>query len=126
MKIASWNVNGIISRRKALIKFLNKVKPDILCAQEIKTQCALNLPGYELYWNVSERKGYAGTLILTRRKPAAYQNGIGIEKFDAEARSITMEFKDYILVITPELEHRKSGYVERKRRPYQGNVVRIA
>ena len=29
-------------------------------------------------------------------------------------------------VITPELEHRKSGYVERKRRPYQGNVVRIA
>lgn len=28
--------------------------------------------------------------------------------------------------ITPELEHRKSGYVERKRRPYQGNVVRIA
>lgn len=30
------------------------------------------------------------------------------------------------VVITPELEHRKSGYVERKRRPYQGNVVRIA
>ena len=30
------------------------------------------------------------------------------------------------LDITPELEHRKSGYVERKRRPYQGNVVRIA
>lgn len=29
-------------------------------------------------------------------------------------------------VITPELEHRKSGYVERKRRPYQGNVARIA
>ena len=31
-----------------------------------------------------------------------------------------------IINITPELEHRKSGYVERKRRPYQGNVVRIA
>ena len=31
-----------------------------------------------------------------------------------------------IIAITPELEHRKSGYVERKRRPYQGNVVRIA
>ena len=31
-----------------------------------------------------------------------------------------------IVCITPELEHRKSGYVERKRRPYQGNVVRIA
>ena len=31
-----------------------------------------------------------------------------------------------LAAITPELEHRKSGYVERKRRPYQGNVVRIA
>ncbi|MFG6350729.1 MAG: hypothetical protein K1W21_03695, partial [Oscillospiraceae bacterium] len=31
--------------------------------------------------------------------------------------------KSEILGITPELEHRKSGYVERKRRPYQGNVV---
>ena len=30
------------------------------------------------------------------------------------------------IAITPELEHRKSGYVERKRRPYQGNLVRIA
>ncbi len=34
--------------------------------------------------------------------------------------------KDLRYNITPELEHRKSGYVERKRRPYQGNVVRIA
>ena len=34
---------------------------------------------------------------------------------------VTDVFQD----ITPELEHRKSGYVERKRRPYQGNVVRI-
>ena len=32
---------------------------------------------------------------------------------------------EYLVGITPELEHRKSGYVERKRRPYQGNVVRI-
>ena len=29
-------------------------------------------------------------------------------------------------IITPEQEYRKPGYVERKRRPYQGNVVRIA
>lgn len=41
-----------------------------------------------------------------------------------------LEIETYLLfiddTITPELEHRKSGYVERKRRPYQGNVVRIA
>ena len=40
---------------------------------------------------------------------------------------IRLEVVEYITdSITPELEHRKSGYVERKRRPYQGNVVRIA
>ena len=36
------------------------------------------------------------------------------------------EKNEQAFAITPELEHRKSGYVERKRRPYQGNVVRIA
>lgn len=41
-------------------------------------------------------------------------------------KCISPEFYDAVLSITPELEHRKSGYVERKRRPYQGNVVRIA
>ena len=39
-----------------------------------------------------------------------------------ESYSAGTELKDHI--ITPELEHRKSGCVERKRRPYQSNVVR--
>ena len=40
---------------------------------------------------------------------------------------IRLEVVEYITdSITPELEHRKSGYVERKRRPYQSNVVRYA
>ena len=55
-------------------------------------------------------------------------------KFSPKARQIMDERfgRDTLIAlatadaITPELEHRKSGYVERKRRPYQGNVVRIA
>ena len=47
MKIATWNVNGIVAcRRKGLLRFLSDSKPDILCCQEIKTQCRLNTPGY--------------------------------------------------------------------------------
>lgn len=43
MKIVSWNVNGIESRRKSLIKLLNNSKPDIFCAQEVKTMFSLIL-----------------------------------------------------------------------------------
>lgn len=99
MKIVSWNVNGIISRKKGLMKLLKKMKPDIFCAQEVKAKCILNIPGYDEYWFLPKNMpGYSGTLILTKRMPLSYTNGIGIEEFDAEARSITLEFKDFILV----------------------------
>ena len=98
MKIVSWNVNGLVSRRRDLVKFLNSEKPDIFCAQEVKAQCPINFPTYEQIWFTGERKGYAGTLVLTRRKPIAVTNGIGVEKFDAEGRTITLEFRDFFLV----------------------------
>lgn len=49
MKIVSWNVNGIISRKKGLMKLLKNMKPDIFCAQEVKAKCILNIPGYDEY-----------------------------------------------------------------------------
>lgn len=99
MKIVSWNVNGIISRKKGLMKLLKNMKPDIFCAQEVKAKCILNIPGYDEYWFLPENMpGYSGTLILTKRMPLSYTKGIGIEEFDAEARSITLDFKDFILV----------------------------
>ena len=48
---------------------------------------------------------------------------VGTHDSSIVPKVMTISFLDNI---TPELEHRKSGYVERKRRPYQGNVVRIA
>ena len=50
-------------------------------------------------------------VLFPMGKGGAYDKGVGWSGLTA---------------ITPELEHRKSGYVERKRRPYQGNVVRNA
>ncbi len=99
MKIVSWNVNGIVAcRRKGLIAFLSKTKPDMLCLQEIKTVCHLNTPGYLQYWFPAKANGYSGTLVLTRREPLSVRNGLGIRKFDAEGRSITLEYEDFILV----------------------------
>ena len=76
--------------------------------------------------NIHDTKGG----ISTARR--AYERYPSIQKFCADAGyrgtfvSDLKEQLDLDVDITPELEHRKSGYVERKRRPYQGNVVRIA
>ena len=70
MKIVSWNVNGLARcRRNGFLKFLADAKPDVLCCQEIKGECPLNVPGYLLFWNPAKRTNYSGTLVLSRRQP---------------------------------------------------------
>ena len=99
MKIVSWNVNGIAAcRRKGLLKFLSDTKPDIACFQEVKTKCALSVPGYRQYWNNAERPGYAGTLVLTRCEPITCKFGMGIDELDTEGRLIILEYKDYYVL----------------------------
>ena len=72
MKIVSWNVNGLARcRRNGFLKFLADAKPDVLCCQEIKGECPLNVPGYLLFWNPAKRTNYSGTLVLSRRQPPA-------------------------------------------------------
>ena len=99
MKIVSWNVNGIVAcRRKGFLRFLSDVRPDIMCCQEIKTQCPLNTPGYEQFWNHSQERGKSGTLVLARQPPLSWSTGFGIDRFDCEGRLITLEYKDYYIV----------------------------
>lgn len=99
MKIVSWNVNGIVAcRRKGFLKFLADAEPDIMCCQEIKTKCPLNTPGYFQFWNPAKIPKYAGTLTLTREEPISSSIGMGIEKFDAEGRLITLEYRDFYIV----------------------------
>ena len=95
MKITTWNVNGIQAcRRKGLLKYLSDAKPDILCCQEIKTQCTINTPGYVQLWNPAKRNGYSGTMVFTRRQPLRVIYGFGVEELDEEGRIIAMEFED--------------------------------
>lgn len=102
MKIISWNVNGLRAcLNKGFEEFFYNEDADIFCIQETKLQegqIDLNLPGYEMYWNYAEKKGYSGTAIFTRIKPISVKKGIGIEEHDKEGRVITLEFEDYYLV----------------------------
>ena len=98
MKIISWNVNGIRAcLNKGFKDFIYSNDPDIVCIQETKAnedQVDLNLPEYKQYWNSAERKGYSGTLILSKKNIENINYGIGIDKHDKEGRVITAELEN--------------------------------
>lgn len=101
-KMISWNVNGLRAiYKKGFVDIFNEINADIFCIQETKLQegqIDLSFPGYEMYWNYAEKKGYSGTAIFTKIKPILVTKGIGIEEHDKEGRVITLEFEDYYLV----------------------------
>lgn len=102
MKLISWNVNGIRACiKKGFMDFLAEEDPDIICLQETKMQegqVEIETPGYFQYWDSAEKKGYSGTLVLTKKEPISYRKGLGIEKHDHEGRVVTLEFEDFFLV----------------------------
>jgi exodeoxyribonuclease-3 len=104
MKLVSWNVNGLRSiLGKGLDAYLRDEAADVFCFQEIKalpeqvTDWALPA-GYQAFWNPAQRKGYAGTLVLSRVAPLGYVDGIGCAEGDAEGRAQTLEFDGFYLV----------------------------
>ena len=102
MKIISWNVNGFRSlmNRNFLDTFAT-LDADVYCLQETKLQSGdggVDIPGFLQYWNHAQRKGYAGTAILTMKAPVEAYCGIGMEPFDSEGRALTLDFGAFFLV----------------------------
>ncbi|HID09302.1 TPA: exodeoxyribonuclease III, partial [Candidatus Micrarchaeota archaeon] len=103
MIFASWNVNGIRAAvRKGFWDAIRKIRPDIMGIQEIKAsdppEVPLDLTGYSWYWFPAEKKGYAGTAVLTRVEPEKVRYGIGEDAFDGEGRVITLEYPEFYVV----------------------------
>ena len=102
MKLISWNVNGLRACvGKGFEEFVREQDADIICLQETKLQegqIDLQLPGYEMFWNYAEKKGYSGTALFTKEKPIAVTYGMGIEEHDKEGRIICAEFTEYFVV----------------------------
>lgn len=102
MKIISWNVNGFRSlMNRGFMDTFTTLDADVYCLQETKLQedeGGMDMPGFLQYWNYAERKGYAGTALLTIKAPAGAYCGIGLEPFDSEGRLITADFGDFFLV----------------------------
>ena len=102
MKLISWNVNGIRACiNKGFLSFFDESDADIFCIQETKavsSQVELDTPGYSQFWNSEEKKGYSGTLVLTKEQPINSFYGLGIDKHDNEGRVITLEYEKFYLV----------------------------
>ncbi len=103
MNLLSWNVNGLRAvLKKNFLEYLATEAPDVLCLQESKAGPAdveqLWPTPYTAYWNTAEKKGYSGTVLLSRTRPLAVSTGIGIAEHDREGRVLTAEFPDFHLV----------------------------
>ena len=107
MKLISWNVNGLRAcLTKGFLDFVQAEQPDILALQETKMQpeqVSFDLPGYKMYFNSAEKKGYSGTAVFVKEPPLAVTFGMGIEEHDHEGRVITLEYPGfyYVTVYTP-------------------------
>ncbi|MBQ6605624.1 exodeoxyribonuclease III [Candidatus Saccharibacteria bacterium] len=77
LKLFSWNVNGLraVLKKGALVDFLEREYPDVLCLQEIKcTPAQVDLEkeneifrDYEIFWNPAKRLGYSGVAVLIKK-----------------------------------------------------------
>ena len=102
MKLISWNVNGLRAvMKKNFYEFVNDTNPDILCIQETKMQegqADVELPEYHKYWCSAEKKGYSGTLTLSKEEPLNVTCNMGVDKHDHEGRIVNCEYPGFYLV----------------------------
>lgn len=91
-KIATFNVNGIRSRLNAVLTWIDRNRPDVLCLQEIKCRDSefpsgpLGEIGYES--SVCGQKAFHGVAIVSKGKPEIVRRGFGDGESDEEARLI--------------------------------------
>ena len=104
VKYISWNVNGLRACiDKGFIDFAKSCGADAIGLQEIKLSEGqlgdFDLPGYHMYWNYAEKKGYSGTALFTKKEPLHVTYGLGIEEHDHEGRVISAEYEDHYFVV---------------------------
>ena len=134
-KFISWNVNGLRAcMEKGFMDFFNAVDADVFCIQETKMhkeQANFSFEGYHQFWNSADKKGYSGTLMLSKSEPLSVTYGID-GKYNDEGRLITLEFNDYYVTTSyspnaqPELKRidYRMQY-EEDMRMYLSNLSRI-
>jgi len=113
-RFVSWNVNGLrAALKKGFLDTLHEFDAEIFALQEIKAlpdqlpSEVRNIPGYHAYWYPAQKKGYAGTAVLSRVEPLDVVYGLDKKEFDDEGRVLTLEFDDFyfINIYFPNAQH---------------------
>ncbi|MBY0611304.1 MAG: exodeoxyribonuclease III [Beijerinckiaceae bacterium] len=93
MKIATFNINGIIRRLPNLLEWLEETSPDVVCLQELKCTDRqfpvkyLKDAGYEAVWK--GEKSWNGVAILARgQMPIATRYALPGDEDDKQSRYI--------------------------------------
>jgi exodeoxyribonuclease-3 len=92
MRIATWNINGIKARLGLLLTWLEQVKPDIVCLQEIKSvdeafpRLEIEALGYNI--ETHGQKSWNGVAILSRLRFDEVHRGLPGDDSDEQARLI--------------------------------------
>lgn len=106
MKIISYNLNGLRAANKLnVLSWIEKEDADIICLQEVRAErdvCEKILEGfknkYNITFNCSEKKGYSGTVTLSKIKPIEVMLGLKKDQKDVEGRTITTIFDKYVVI----------------------------
>ncbi len=93
MRIATFNINGVVARLSNLLDWLEASRPDVACLQELKASSdrfpvqALNEAGYACVWNGEHR--WNGVAILSRRgAPVVTRRALPGDPADKQSRYI--------------------------------------
>lgn len=95
MLIATWNVNSILARMPVVMRWLDLVKPDVLCMQE--TKCTddkfptliFQERGY--HCQLFGQQSYNGVAILTRETCDTMRRGYPDDDETAQSRLLTTQ-----------------------------------
>jgi exodeoxyribonuclease-3 len=104
-RVVTLNANGIrAAAAKGLWRWVQRVRPDVLCLQEVKAHeadipdCLRDPDGLHAYFHCARKKGYAGTALYARREPRATRCGFGVAEFDDEGRYLEAQFGEVTVV----------------------------
>lgn len=89
MKIITYNLNGIRAATKLnILDWLKQEDADVICLQEVRAEqkvCEDILKDfknkYSINFNCGEKKGYSGTVTLSKMKPIKIITGLESDTF---------------------------------------------
>jgi exodeoxyribonuclease-3 len=117
MKLTTWNVNGVRARADAVLEWVRREQPDVLCLQEIKASpesvpvSLCELEGYWCHWHGD--KGYSGVALHLRKAAFGHPPRFVHPPFDVETRIVTAEIGPWVIA---------SVYVPNGNRDYAAKV----